>query len=236
MSAATTTHSTLPVGRGCVLDSRRALWHAAGSWLAMSDLHHGIELNRVRRLGHVPDHWRMPATEQRVLDLIECYAPQTLILNGDIMDGGGSMRATKDMIQRLRERVQELILVEGNHDRAALRREEGYVTHHRAGEFLFHHGHKWSRTWRDIGEADASEVHLCGHEHPAVQINDRKGVRLMLPALVQEAICMPSAVEHWILPAFSPWAGGARYDSPNERLGIWACGESWVVPLHAVGM
>jgi uncharacterized protein len=226
MIPATQSFSTLPVGRGCLLDSRRALWHPVGSWLAINDVHHGIELNRVRRLGPLPEAQRMGATEQRVIDLIDCYAPQVLVLNGDIMDGGGSIGATQKMIHRLRERVRELVLVEGNHDRAALRREEGFVTHHRIGEFIFHHGHKWGRTWKELDGLNRGEVHICGHEHPAVQIKDGKGLSLLLPALVQEMMCTPDSIEHWVLPAFSPWAGGSRY----------ACGEGWVVPLHAMGM
>lgn len=223
--------ATAPVGRGCVLDSRRALWHPGRSWLAVSDLHHGFELNSVRKLEVVQPHWRMGPTEQRLVALIDTYKPHTLVLNGDIMDGGGSMRETTLMIKRLRDCVAELVLVDGNHDRVALKREQGFVAMHRIDEFVFHHGHKWGRLWRDIGE-DIGVVHVCGHEHPTVQITDGADMKLRLPSLVQDAMRAKPGLEHWILPAFSPWAGGAKYESANKRLGTWACGDRQILPLH----
>jgi len=72
----------------------------------------------------------MAATEQRLMDLINHYKPRTLILNGDVMDGGGSIRETMKNVDRVRDCVAELILIEGNHDRAALKRDLGFVPWH----------------------------------------------------------------------------------------------------------
>lgn len=220
--------ATANVGCGCLLDSRRALYHEIGSWLAVSDLHYGFELNRVRNHGALLPQWGMAATEQRLMELIGHYRPRTLVLNGDVMDGGGSIRETMLMLERVSVCVTELILVEGNHDRAALKRDKRFVPWHIIGEFVFHHGHKMHRAPREI-EACSSLIHVCGHEHPSLHISDGAGLRLKLPALVQDRFQIWPDQQHWILPAFSPWAGGARYESANERLATWGCGEGRVL-------
>lgn len=221
--------ATANVGHGCLLDSRRALVHEAQGWLAVADVHYGFELNRARNHGALLPQWGMAATEQRLMELLDHYKPRTLIINGDVMDGGGSVREAERFIHRLRDCVAELVLVEGNHDRPALKREERFVSWHVAGDLLFHHGHKFGRVLREL-EDHPARVHVCGHEHPALQINDGAGLKLKLPALVQDQLQSKPNVQHWILPAFSPWAGGARYESPNQRLATWGCADGRVLP------
>lgn len=218
------------VGRGCLLDSRRALVHPAQGWMAVADLHHGFELNRVRNHGTLLPQWGMAATERRLMELLTHHKPRTLILNGDIMDGGGSVRETARFIKRVRDCVAELVLVEGNHDRSAVKHGLPFVRIHRSGGFVFHHGHKWQRTWRDLGD-EPGEIHVCGHEHPALQLNDGAGTRLKFPAFVRDRFKTNPSVEHWLLPAFSPWAGGATYESENERLATWMCAEGSLLPV-----
>jgi metallophosphoesterase superfamily enzyme len=170
----------------------------------------------------------MAATEQRLMDLINHYKPRALVLNGDIMDGGGSIRETMKMIERVRDCVAQLILVEGNHDRPALKRDEGFLLWHRIGDFVFHHGHKMTKAMRELNGTSAP-VHVCGHEHPALHLSDGAGLKLKLPALVQDRFKLQPGLQHWILPAFSPWAGGAKYESPNQRLATWGCGEARIL-------
>ena len=215
------------MGNGCLLDSRRALFHEAQNWLALADIHFGYELNRARNHGALLPQWGMAATEERLVELIEHYQPRTLIIVGDIMDGGGSIRETMHMLRRIRSHVFELICVEGNHDRAALKRDEQFVPWHCGDGFVFQHGHRFAKVLNGTAGHGAG-VHITGHEHPAFHFSDGAGLSLKLPALVQDRIC-GSSVEHWILPAFSPWAGGTVYESPHERLATWACFEGRVL-------
>lgn len=202
--------------------------HEVDRWMAVSDLHFGFELNRVRNHGALLPQWGMAATEKRLMDLIQHYKPRTLVLNGDIMDGGGSIWETMRMIDRVRDCVAELILVEGNHDRPALKRDGGFLPWHRIGDFVFHHGHKMTKALRELDMSHAP-VHICGHEHPALHLSDGAGLKLKLPALVQDRFQALPDLQHWILPAFSPWAGGAKYESPNERLATWGCGNARIL-------
>lgn len=222
--------ATANVGHGCLLDSRRALVHEAHGWLAVADVHYGFELNRVRNHGTLLPQWGMAATEKRLMELLQHYKPRTLIINGDVMDGGGSVREAERFIRRLRDCVAELVLVEGNHDRSVLKRDEQFVPVHIVDGIVFHHGHKFARTMRELGDHSA-QVHVCGHEHPSVTLTDGAGMKLKLPSLVQDELKSNPGTQHWILPAFSPWAGGAKYESPNQRLATWACADSRILPM-----
>ncbi len=56
---------------------------------------------------------------------------------------------------------------------------------------------------------------IIGHHHPAGTIRDGAGLRLKLPAFVQDAGC-------WILPAFSPWAAGVPWQATAGSR-MWLC-------------
>ena len=68
------------MGNGCVLDSRRALYHERQCWLAVADIHFGYELNRARNHGALLPQWGMAATEQRLVELLDHYQPHTFII------------------------------------------------------------------------------------------------------------------------------------------------------------
>lgn len=220
--------ATAKVGSGCVLDSRRALYHAEGSWLAVADIHYGYELNRARQHGALLPQWGMAATEKRLVMLLEQYKPRTVILVGDVMDGGGSVGETFKFLKRVRECVGLLVCVEGNHDRPALRRDAHFVTHHSEGEFFFHHGHKFDRT--AAHQPEPGMIHVTGHEHPTLNLSDGAGLKLRLPALVQQRRGRAgTGVENWILPAFSPWAGGSPYNDGHQHLETWGCSDTRIL-------
>ncbi|CAN5314634.1 hypothetical protein BH20VER2_BH20VER2_00470 [soil metagenome] len=87
----------------------------------------------------------------------------------------------------------------------------------RAEGFYFHHGHC---------EAEIPDsVQILGHHHPAATIRDGPGLRLKLPAFVQQGSC-------WILPAFSPWAAGAAWQ-PETDAQLWLCTPQRILKLPA---
>lgn len=197
--------------------------------MAVADLHYGYEVNR-RRRGELTPAWGMEACEVELMRLIEDHRPQTLILAGDIMDGSGSFRETVEWIRRLESRVQRLVCLRGNHDRAPLRKVVAFHAWHREGEFVFHHGDRFDQVAEETGVDDL--VHIVGHEHPAVRFTDGAGMRVKLPALVRETVA--KRAERWVLPAFSPWAAGGEYRSSCERIATWACAPGWVFDADRV--
>ena len=199
------------IAAGCVaiapnvlLDGRLALLHQKERWLAVADLHFGYELSQ-RAAGRLMPLWGMTSIEQRLVELLEDYRPQRLIIVGDLVHDKASTVAASELLGRLRERC-EVIALAGNHDR--------HVAHAivfsprwETPEFVFRHGHC---------EADEpGRIRIIGHHHPAASVSDGAGLRLKFPAFVQQDKC-------WILPAFSPWAGGVAWPDDGQSR-IWLC-------------
>jgi putative SbcD/Mre11-related phosphoesterase len=214
---------TAEIAPGIFLDSRRALVHPEEGWMALADLHYGYEIHRSRAGALLPG-WGMQKCRETLLALIADHTPKKLILAGDIMDGSGSVAETERFLELLQNHVERLVLIEGNHDRAGLKRGWPFHIHHRERDFLFHHGHQGAAppsvaVYQPVESPELTLV--TGHEHPCVSLRDGAGLHLKLPILVQQRL--GPNFHHWILPAFSPWAAGAAYISDQERLGTWAC-------------
>lgn len=216
---------TAEIAPDVYLDCRRALVHRKQGWMAIADVHFGFELHRLRQGALLPE-WGMERCRQTMTALLEEYRPQKLILAGDIMDGAGSAAETACWLDELARQLEELVLIEGNHDRPALRKKRTFLPVHQHGNFLFQHGHQDIAPPSD-GNGSLPSVLITGHHHPAVSVRDGAGLRLKLPALVRQGI--GSAREHWILPAFSPWAAGGDFKNAGHPSAVWACapGRVW---------
>lgn len=221
MSAASSPPAVIAeIAPGVFLDSRRALVHPAQGWMAVADLHYGYEVHRSRQGALLPN-WGMGQCRASLLALIKDHQPTRLIMVGDIMDGSGSVAQTGAFLDHLRPYVPELILIEGNHDRSGLKKGWEFKKTHQEGPYLFHHGHQSIAPPSEAELAATGMTFITGHEHPAVFLRDGAGLRLKLPAFIQQRI-QPD-LHHWILPAFSPWAAGGEYTSSHEPLATWAC-------------
>ena len=206
------------------LDSRGALWHPEKRWLAVADLHYGYELT-MRQAGGLFPQWGMEDIRARLQSLISHYAPEKLILAGDIMDSHGCAEETLTLLASLKLKVPELICLEGNHERPSLLKRWDFRSWHREEEYLFHHGHVPEKILGCAEAAHQAKIQITGHWHPAVSLDDGAGTRIKLPALVLRKT--PRLLQHWVLPAFSPWARGGRMpkedSQANSRTEMWAC-------------
>jgi uncharacterized protein len=157
--------------------------------------------------------WGMQSIEERLLDLLADYKPERLVIVGDIVHDRNAAPEAGALIERLRSSC-EVIVLTGNHDRHLGRWIQ--MRHEwQCDGFHFHHGHCTLET--------AGRIQIIGHHHPAGTIRDGAGLRLKLPAFVQQDSC-------WILPAFSPWAAGAAWRAaPNSRM--WLCTPTRILPL-----
>jgi DNA ligase-associated metallophosphoesterase len=200
---------TVAAGRAVIaprvlLDGRLALFHETERWLAVADLHFGYELSQ-RVAGRLVPLWGMASIEERLIDLLTDYRPQRLIIVGDLVHDRASQGPALQLLARLRQHC-EVIALAGNHDRFVASAIEFAPTWETPG-FDFQHGDC------EIGETE--RISIVGHHHPAATVRDGAGLRLKLPAFVQEERC-------WILPAFSPWAGGVEWPRNGESC-IWLC-------------
>ncbi|MBA2433820.1 MAG: metallophosphoesterase [Chthoniobacterales bacterium] len=191
-----------------VLDGRLALFHDTEKWLAVADLHFGYELSQ-RAAGRLMPLWGMSSVEDRLLELLGEYQPRQLIIVGDLVHDKASTAAAQELLVRLRARC-EVIALAGNHDRLVARAIE-FAPRWETPDFVFQHGHC---------EPEATErICIIGHYHPAANITDGAGLRLKFPAFVQQET---ATLRRWILPAFSPWAGGVTWPD-NDESQVWLC-------------
>lgn len=205
-------HQTL-VARDVVLDGRLALFHRRQRWLAVADLHFGYELSQ-RVAGRLMPLWGMTSVEERLGILLAEYRPRRLVIAGDLVHDRAAAKAAREFIGRL-DSLCETVVLAGNHDHR-LTSDLSLRDSWSSGNFYFHHGHC------DAAVPDGI-TQIIGHHHPSGSIADGAGLRLKLPAFVQQDDC-------WILPAFSPWAAGARWRA-NANSRMWLCTPRRVLQL-----
>jgi DNA ligase-associated metallophosphoesterase len=199
------------VADNVLLDGRLALYHQQQRWLAVADLHFGFELSQ-RAAGNLFPLWGMQTIESRLRELLQDYRPATLILLGDLVHDRAGGTALGRWIGDL-ALLCRVVLIAGNHDRHLPK--IGTVLSWETDGFCFHHGH--------CEPKPSAGIQVIGHYHPAQAMRDGAGLRLKLPAFVQQANC-------WIMPAFSPWAGGTVWPR-DEHSRIWLCSPTRVISL-----
>jgi len=200
------------VAKDIIVDGRLALFHQTQGWLAVADLHFGYELSQ-RAAGRLMPMWGMDSIEDRLNQLISDYAPRQLLIAGDLVHDRTAATEAAKLVDRLAASTEPIVLA-GNHDRQLVG-TLGLRDSWRSDGFYFHHGHCAT----DAG----GSIQIIGHYHPAGVVRDGAGLRLKLPAFVQEGSC-------WILPAFSPWAAGAPWEAgPDSRM--WLCTPKRILPL-----
>lgn len=192
------------VAPGVLLDGRLALYHQQQRWLAVADLHFGYELSQ-RAAGRLMPMWGMSTVEERLRELLVDYRPRHLVIVGDVVHDRAAAAEAQKLIERLSSLCEPIVLA-GNHDRH-LKGSIQLLDFWRSDGFHFHHGH----CELDAGQA----IQVIGHHHPSGTVRDGAGLRLKLPAFVQQGSC-------WILPAFSPWAAGSAWQ-PEADSRIWLC-------------
>ena len=199
------------VATNVILDGRLALFHGSDRWLAVADLHFGYELSQ-RAAGNLFPLWGMQTIEGRLLELLRDYEPTYLILLGDLVHNRSGAAELEGLLGKLKKKC-EVILIAGNHDQHLP--ADHLVDSWQCGDFRFHHGHRKNET--------PAGIQIVGHHHPAVTIRDGAGLRLKLPAFIQEDA-------NWIMPAFSPWAAGAEWTG-SEQAVRWLCSPQRVLRI-----
>lgn len=204
--------SKVSVAQNVVLDGRLALYHESEHWLAIADLHFGYELSQ-RAAGRLVPLWGMDSITERLLQLLDDYQPQRLIILGDLVHDRASAAEAHNLLERVRE-LCEPIVIAGNHDRQLAGTIE-LLDSWQSREFRFHHGH--------CALEKSDRIQIVGHHHPAGTVRDGAGLRLKLPAFVQQN-------RYWIMPAFSPWASGTAWSQDGESR-VWLCSPQRVLRM-----
>lgn len=202
------------VAPGVSLDGRLALHHREEDWLAISDLHFGYEVSR-RRNGGLWPMWGMETITERLRTLVEELKPRILILVGDIVDSSGAANEAIGWLSEIHQLCESTILIKGNHDRGEVTRQLPFVPPFETGSYFFHHGH--IPLFEENAASKSGLIEITGHLHPSISLQDGAGTPLKLPALTMEELPKDSA-SRWILPAFSPRAGGVKYQPDKSAI------------------
>jgi len=195
------------------LDARLALWAARLQLLVIADIHWGYAASH-RAQGNLLPLWGDEEIAGRLDSLVRDYQPREMLWLGDSVHTPAGRGAAEAYLERA---AVPITIVAGNHDRAWKRT---MTPAEQRGEFYLHHG--------DVDRTPPeNSVEIVGHHHPAVTWRDGAGGRLKLPALVESA-------RRLILPAFSPWAAGAPW---NTRLSsadrLWGIAPRRIIPFTA---
>lgn len=152
-----------------------------------------------------------PAIVDRLLGLVERFAPDELVLAGDVLDAFDAVpRAARSALETLRTGVDArgatLVVLEGNHDTqlGAILEDDPGELHELADGTVVSHGHRRPAT--------AGRRHVVGHDHPVIDIEGRRRPCFLFGRGVFEG------ADVLALPAFNPALRGTAVNA-------WADGD-----------
>ncbi|MEM2507972.1 MAG: metallophosphoesterase [Candidatus Hadarchaeales archaeon] len=190
--------------------------------LVVADLHLGVEGELAESGISLPS--QTPKVKKRLLSLVERFKPDRIILLGDVKHGipVASWQEWRELPALLEELMKyaNVEIVPGNHDgdiEGMVPR--GVVLHDVRGIKLGNsvgllHGHAWPSP-----DVMGCKVLVMGHTHPAVEIRDKYGGRIVEPVWLKvelERSKLPKELRVGkkcpkliVMPAFGEMVGGA---------------------------
>ena len=192
------------------VDGLRAIFLEELNAVAISDLQLGEELYLAEQGIFVPQV-QLKEMKEDLKAILRKTKAERIVINGDLKHEFGEAsqqewREVKDLINFLKKKVKEIILVRGNHDNYLLNiisklEIKLFQPFFFSKGILFAHGHQ------KVDYPKEMKVLIIGHEQPALVL--RKGFdRIKVPCLLygktknkKDFIC---------LPAFSPLASGVE--------------------------
>jgi putative SbcD/Mre11-related phosphoesterase len=201
--------------------------------LVVADMHLGIEGELAGSGISLPS--QTPKLRRRITGLVERSGADRLILLGDIKHGipAASWQEWREIPRLLGElaRMVRVEIVPGNHDGdiegmvpkgVILHSVRGVAIGRTAGLW---HGHAWPSP-----EVAGCRVIIMGHNHPAVEIRDMYGGRVVEPVWLKMRVNRSKLPEELrggrcesliVMPAFGELVGGAPVNRsiPDELMG-----------------
>lgn len=224
-----------------IIDNYPALYIEDIDSVVISDLHLGLE-SLMAHSGTLMPKFQLSEIKQEIKEILERKNPKNLIINGDVKHrfsrtSHGERVEVKEFINSLTELVDEIIILKGNHDNYLIYITKEYENVELADykiidDICFLHGHKDEKTL----EMEKCNYFVLGHEHPAVALRDRVGVKEKVPCFLYGD--MKNGKKIVVLPAFSKMARGSQVNKVNEKrlLSPFLKNETDLKELRAVGI
>jgi putative SbcD/Mre11-related phosphoesterase len=176
--------------------------------VVISDLQLGEELYLAEQGIFVPQV-QLREIMKDLKGIFKMVRPKSVVINGDVKHEFGEAssqewREVRELVDYLRKKVEEIILVRGNHDNYLLTIASKiglkvFDPYYLADNILFTHGHK------KIKFPKEAKTVVIGHEQPAILLIQGYD-RIKLPCLLYGK--MKDGRNFICLPAFSPLASG----------------------------
>lgn len=205
-------------GEDLILSKDRAIYWAAKKMMIISDLHLGKSAT-FRKAGI-----QVPATIgdtdlQKLSELIAEYAPEVLLVTGDMFHHQINSDTDKFKDWRAAYPLLKIILIKGNHD---VLKESDY-----AGLFIEIHAKEFLlfpfRFIHDQPQEFDDYYNITGHIHPGITVYGKSRQKLRLPCFYFGKTCA-------ILPAFSQFTGLSKVKT-EEGDQFYAITPSSVIPV-----
>jgi putative SbcD/Mre11-related phosphoesterase len=185
--------------------------------LVIADLHIGHEAS-LEKQGILLPLSTYPRMKRKLLNMIDEVDVDELIILGDVKTefGRPSIQEwieVKDLLNTLKNRLR-IRVVRGNHDNYILNilskfSIDFHYPYFKLGDTVFIHGHEPLPH-----EAEDAEVIVMAHEHPAVTLRDRLGVKFKFKCFLRGDY---KGKELMVIPAFSPLATGASINEAGRE-------------------
>jgi len=177
--------------------------------IAIADLHLGYELALAEQGIFIPQV-QLKEILKDLSGIFKLVKPRKLIIVGDVKHEFGEAsfqewREVKKLVAYLKKKVEEIILVRGNHDNYLLNITsklgiEVFDPFYLEKGVCFVHGHKKV-------ELPQFKILIIAHEHPSLVLKEGYD-RVKIPCLLYGR--MKSGKNFICLPAFSSWASGTN--------------------------
>ena len=197
------------------VDSIPCIYHEKLDLLVLSDLHLGLEGSMTSEGSYVPKFQLQDVIED-VEDAREKTSASRILLNGDLKNEFrksyySEKQEIKKFLRRLQKDFEEIIIIEGNHDKFIEKTVEDLGLEFKQKYFedgvLFVHGHEEL-------EEEEFETLVIGHEHPALSLKDDIGVVEKFDCIIYGE--MNPGENIVVLPAFSSISNGTRINEIPE--------------------
>lgn len=185
--------------------------------LAISDLQLGEELYLAEQGIFVPQT-QLKEILKELKEIFRIVRPKTFLINGDVKHEFGvassqEWREVIELVNYLRKKVKEIIIVRGNHDNYLLNIASKlglkvFDPFYQVNKILFTHGHK------KINFPKKVEIVVIGHEQPAILLIEGYD-RIKVPCLLYGKL--ENGKKIICLPAFSPLASGVAINVASRE-------------------
>jgi putative SbcD/Mre11-related phosphoesterase len=201
-----------------VIDGFKAIFIENLDLIVISDLQLGEELYLAEERGIFVPQVQLKEIKKELNAIFKKVKAKRILINGDVKHEFGEAsrqewREVIELVEFLRKRVSEIIVVRGNHDNYLLNIASKinlrvFDPYYLEGGYLFTHGHKKISYPKDF------HTLIIGHEEPAIVFKEGFD-KVKLPALLYGK--MKNDKRIICLPAFSFLSSGTEINAVDKE-------------------